>query len=147
LPDAIESLIRSGRMGEAAPWIETLENNGRRLDRAWMLAVGARCRAMLLAAQNDLAAATAAAQTAMTEHDRLPMPFERARTQLLLGQLHRRQRRGNAARANIDAALAVFDELDTPLWAAKARTSLARPSISASPAKLLTAGERQVAKL
>lgn len=147
LPDATESLIQSGRMGEAAPWIQTLESNGRRLDRPWMLAVGARCRAMLLAAQGDLGAATAAAQTAMTEHDRLPMPFERARTQLLLGQLQRRQRRRDAASANVSAALSVFDELDAPLWSAKARASLARSEVSAGGAKLLTAGERRVAEL
>ena len=37
--------------------IDTLERNGPRLDRPWMLAVGARGRAMLLAAQGDLDAA------------------------------------------------------------------------------------------
>jgi DNA-binding CsgD family transcriptional regulator len=147
LPDAIESLIQSARMDEAEPWIEILESNGRRLDRPWMLAVGSRCRAMLLAAQGDLAAATAAAQTAMAEHDRLPMPFERARTQLLLGQLQHRQRRRDAARTNIGAALAVFDDLDTPLWSAKAHASLARSNVTAGPAKLLTAGEQRVAEL
>jgi DNA-binding CsgD family transcriptional regulator/tetratricopeptide (TPR) repeat protein len=147
LPDAVESLIQSDRMDEAAPWVEILERNGRRLDRPWMLAVGARCRAMLLAAQGDLAAATEAAQAAMAEHDRLPMPFERARTQLLLGQLQRRQRHRDAARANLVAALTVFDELDTPLWSAKARTSLARSDITPGPAKLLTSGERRVAEL
>jgi DNA-binding CsgD family transcriptional regulator len=147
LPDAVEALIGLGRFDEAEPLVAALERNGRRLDRAWMLAVGARCRAMLLAAQGDLAEATAAAHTAMAEHDRLPMPFERARTQLLLGQLQRRQRRRDAASANVGAALAVFDQLDTPLWSAKARASLARSDISAGPAKLLTAGERRVAEL
>jgi DNA-binding CsgD family transcriptional regulator len=127
--------------------IDSLENNGRRLDRPWMLAVGARCRAMLLAGRGDLGAATAAAELAMTEHDRLPMPFERARTQLLLGQLQRRQRRRDVASANVGAALATFEELDTPLWSARARQSLARSDVSAGPAKLLTAGERRVAEL
>jgi DNA-binding CsgD family transcriptional regulator len=147
LPDAVEALIGLGRFDEAEPLVAALERNGCRLDRPWMLALGARCHAMLLAAQGDLAAATATAQNAMAEHDRLPMPFERARTQLLLGQLQRRQRRRDAARANVSAALAVFDELDTPLWSAKARESLARSDITAGPAKLLTAGERRVAEL
>lgn len=147
LPDAVEALIGLGSLDEAEPLVAALERNGRRLDRAWMLAVGARCRAMLLGAQGDLVAATAAAQTAMTEHDRLPMPFERARTQLLLGQLQRRQRHRDAARANVDAALRVFDELDTPLWSAKARESSARSDVSAGPANPLTAGERRVAEL
>jgi DNA-binding CsgD family transcriptional regulator len=147
LPDAVEAMIQVGRLADAEALISMLERNGRRLDRPWMLAVGARCRAMLLAARGDLDAATAAAQAAMAEHDRLPMPFERARTQLLLGQLQRRQRQRDAARTNVGAALAVFDELDTPLWSAKARASLARSEVSAGPAKLLTSGERRVAEL
>ena len=73
--------------------IKAMENGGRRLDRAWLLAVGARCRSMMLAARADLVAATRMAQQAMTAHQALPMPFERARTQLLLGRLQRRQRR------------------------------------------------------
>ncbi|OBA73680.1 hypothetical protein A5641_04815 [Mycobacterium sp. 1554424.7] len=147
LPDAAEAMIALGRLDDAENIVDLLEVNGRRLDRPWMLAVGARCRAMLLAARGDLGAATATAQTAMAEHDRLPMPFERARTQLLLGQLQRRQRHRDAARANLVAALAVFDELETPLWSAKARASLARSDITRGPTKLLTSGERRVAEL
>jgi DNA-binding CsgD family transcriptional regulator/tetratricopeptide (TPR) repeat protein len=147
LPDAIESLIQSARTAEVEPLVATLERNGHRMDRPWMLAVGARCRAMLLAARGDLTAATAAAQTAIAEHDRLPMPFERARTQLLLGQLQRRQRRREAASINVAAALATFEELDTPLWAARARASLAHCEVSAGQTKLLTAAERRVAEL
>ena len=45
--------------------IKRLEDNGRRLNRPWMLAVGARCRAMLLAAAADVDAAAAAAQAAI----------------------------------------------------------------------------------
>jgi hypothetical protein len=60
---------------------------------------------------------------ALTEHDRLPMPFERARTQLLLGQLLRRERpEATAVRRD---ALAVFEKLGTSLWADRARAELA----------------------
>ena len=71
LPDAIEALVQLGRLAEAEPLVEALERNGRRLDRSWMLAVGARGRAMMLAALGDLDGAAAAAQRAMAEHDRL----------------------------------------------------------------------------
>ena len=84
LPDAAEALIARGRLQEAERLIEALAENGRRLDRPWMLALGARCHAMLLAARRDVVAALDAASSAMVEHQRLPMPFERARTQLLL---------------------------------------------------------------
>ena len=56
-----------------------MERNGRRLDRAWTLAVGMRCRAMLQAARGDVAAAMRSVELALAEHQRLPMPFERAR--------------------------------------------------------------------
>ena len=42
--------VSLGRLDEAEPLIDALEANGRWLDRPWMLAVGARCRSMLLAA-------------------------------------------------------------------------------------------------
>jgi hypothetical protein len=61
LPDAAEALVQIGRLDEAGEIIARLEANGARLDRAWMLAVGARCRAMLLAAGGDLAGAAEAA--------------------------------------------------------------------------------------
>ena len=80
IPDAVEAMVGLGRHDDAAPLIEEFEQNGARLGRSWMLAVGARCRSMWLAATGDIAAAMRMAEHAMTEHDRLPMPFERART-------------------------------------------------------------------
>jgi DNA-binding NarL/FixJ family response regulator len=83
----------------------------------------------------------------MAHHDRLPMPFERARTQLLLGQLQRRQRRREAAAATLRDALATFERLDTPLWAQRAKALLARAEAQPSRAGLLTASEHRVAEL
>ena len=58
------------------------------------------------------------------------MPFERARTQLLTGQLLRRQRQKNAAATQLREALKTFDDLGTPLWAERARTELARVNVA-----------------
>ncbi len=98
LVDAIEALIQVGRGAEAEPLIDALERNGERQGRAWMMAVGARGRSMLLAARGDLDSASAVAARAIADHDRLPMPFERARTLLLLGQLQRRSAGRNPRR-------------------------------------------------
>jgi DNA-binding CsgD family transcriptional regulator len=147
LPDAIEALIGVGRLTDAEPLIERLQRNGARLDRPWMLATGARCRAMLLAARGEVGAAIGVAQQAMTEHERLPMPFERARTGLLVGQLHRRQRQKNAAATTLREALVVFEDLGTPLWAQRARTELARIHLTAPTSGALTASEHRVAEL
>jgi DNA-binding CsgD family transcriptional regulator len=146
-PDAVEALIGVGRLDEAATLVDQLESNGRRLDRAWALALGARCRSLLLAAQGNLDAAWETARSALVEHERLPMPFERARTQLVLGQIQRRRRQKRAAAAALQDALRVFNELGIPLWAARARGELDR--VSASPARTaqLTSSEKRVADL
>ena len=146
VPDAVESLVALGRLVEAEPLVSLLERNGARLDRAWMLAAGARGRAMLLAAHGDVDGASRAAEAAMTHHDRLPMPFERARTQLLVGQLQRRQRKREVASATLRDALAVFEELGTPLWAERARAELNRVG-SVRTQTELTASEQRVAEL
>ena len=101
IPDAAEAMIALDRLDEAERIIDVIEGNGRRLDRAWMLAVGARCRAMLLAARGDVDAASDAGERALIEHQRLPMPFELARTQLLVGQLQRRQKHRETASATL----------------------------------------------
>ena len=147
LPDAVEALIQVGHLDRAEQLLDVAERNGRRLDRPWILAVSARGRAALLAATGDLDAAIAAAQTALTQHARVPMPFEQARTQLLLGQLLRRQRRREAATAMLRAALATFEDLGATLWAQRARASLERAEVKSAQTGVLTASEQRVAEL
>jgi DNA-binding CsgD family transcriptional regulator len=147
VPDAVEALIGLGRLDEAVPLIDALESNGRRLDRVWMVVVGLRCRAMLLAARGDLGAAATLAELAMSEHDRQPMPFERARTQLLLGQLLRRQRHRDAALGTLREAQQTFEYLGTPIWANRAAAELARSKPGRQRAQGLTPAEQRVAEL
>jgi DNA-binding CsgD family transcriptional regulator len=147
LADAIEALIQVGRSADAEPLIDALERNGQRLGRPWMMAVGARGRSMLLADRGDLDAATAAAAKAIVAHDRLPMPFERARTFLLLGQLQRRKRRKESASASLQEALDIFVRLDIPLWADRARAELVRANVGPRRSDQLTPSEQRVAEL
>ena len=147
VPDAVEAMIALGRHAEAEPLIEVLERNGIRLSRHWMIAVGARCRSMWLAATGDVPRALSVAQDALAEHDEVPMPFERARTELLLGQLQRRQRRKEAATATLRSALQAFEDMGTPLWADRARSELARVTIAPTRDASLTHAERRVAEL
>lgn len=146
IPDAAEAMIALDRLDDAERIINALESNGRRLDRAWMLAVGARCRSMLLAARGDVEGAVESCERALSEHQRLPMPFELARTQLIVGQLQRRQRHREAASATLREALSTFEELGTPLWADRARAELKRATGTRTRAEL-TASEQRVAEL
>ena len=122
VPDAIEALVALDRVDDAESLVETMERNGARLDRPWMLAVGARGRAMVLGAAGDIDEACVACEHALAEHDRLPMPFERARTQLLFGQFLRQQRRKDTAVATLSEALATFEAMGARLWAERATT-------------------------
>ena len=87
------------------------------------------------------------AELAMTEHQRVPMPFERARTQLLLGQLQRRQRQREAGAATLREALRTFEDLGTQLWAERAKTELARGISGRQRTDGLTPAEQRVAEL
>ena len=147
VPDAAEAMVAVGRLDDAERLIERFLDDGRRLDRAWILACGGRCRAMLLAARGDVDAAANAAQLAMVEHQRVPMPFERARTQLLVGQLERRQRHNQAASAALNEALQTFEQLGTPLWAERTRTELGRANVGPHRDATLTPSEQRVAEL
>jgi DNA-binding NarL/FixJ family response regulator len=144
IPDAVEAMVALGELADAERLAGLLQRNGSRLDRPWASAVGARCAAMVLAAHGDVEAAAAAAEAAMREHDRLPMPFERARTQLLIGQLHRRRRHKDAAAITLMEAQAA---LGTPLWAERARAELGRAKVAPGHTGGLTPSERRVAEL
>lgn len=74
------------------------------------------------------------------------LPFERGRTLLVYGEVRRRGKQKRAAREALDAAVALFDQVGAPLWAAKARAELARIGGRTTIAGL-TATERRVAEL
>jgi ATP/maltotriose-dependent transcriptional regulator MalT len=147
LPDAVEAMTQLDRLDEAEHWTKLLENNGTRLDRAWMLAVGGRCRAMVLASRGDLEGALEATEVALAQHNRVAMPFDRARTRLLHGRLQRRLRRQDLAATTLRATVDDFERLGTPLWAERARDQLVRTNIGPRETAPLTPSELRVAEL
>jgi DNA-binding CsgD family transcriptional regulator len=147
VPDEVEALVALGRLDQAEALLAPFEEAGRNLDRAWAVATGARCRALVLAARGDLAGASAAADEAVREHDRLPLPFELGRTLLVRGAVERRAKRKREARDTLTKALEVFDGLGAALWADKARAELARIGGRAPAPLALTPTEERVAEL
>jgi DNA-binding NarL/FixJ family response regulator len=75
------------------------------------------------------------------------MPFERARSLLVLGQLQRRQGRQTAAAQSLKDALRGFEELGAPLWADRARGELGRTNVGPHATNVLTRSEQRVAEL
>ena len=75
IPDAIESLVPLGRMGEAEELLAAWERAGVVFDRPRIRATAARSRALIAAAEGDLDAALGHAEAALEHHRDLPVPF------------------------------------------------------------------------
>ncbi|MGH2530034.1 MAG: ATP-binding protein [Actinomycetota bacterium] len=145
--DYAEVLIELGEHTEATQVIDWLDERGHALDRPWALAVVARYRGLMAAAEGDFQTAFASLDQALKEHERLPMPFERGRTLLVLGTIRRRAKQKRPAREALEEALAIFERLGAPLWAEKARAELARIGGRRAAGGQLTEAEARVAKL
>jgi DNA-binding NarL/FixJ family response regulator len=144
-PDLIESYARAGREEDAERTLARFEETARTTERVWALAAAARCRG-LLARDDDFESHF---QRALELHGRLPTPFERARTELCLGERLRRVRKRAEAREPLRAALETFDRLGATPWAERARMELAASGETArrhpNATKELTPQELQVA--
>jgi DNA-binding CsgD family transcriptional regulator len=147
LADTLEALIMVGELDEAERLLVPWEERAGALDRVWALAITFRCRALLLGARGDLAGALSVFDRALAQHDRCADPFQRGRTLLSFGATQRRAKQRGAARKTLEDALAVFERVGAPLWAAKARAELARIGGRAASRSELTEGERRIAVL
>jgi DNA-binding CsgD family transcriptional regulator len=144
--DAIEAAIAAGDLERAEALTARLEGQAARSGIPWSLAVSRRGRGLLLAAREELDAAVAVLEEALTAHERLESPFELARTQLALGQVRRRRKEKRLAREWLESALGTFEELGAALWAERTREQLRRVTTRKAP-ETLTATEREVALL
>jgi DNA-binding CsgD family transcriptional regulator len=147
LGDFLEALIAVGELDEAEEVIASWQERADELDRAWALAILARCRALLLAARGDIEGAFASFERALTEHARSTDPFHHARTLLALGRTQRRAKRRGAARTTLDEALSAFERLGAPLWAEQTHAELARIGGRAPSRGELTEAEHRIATL
>ena len=147
LGDLLETLVATGELDEADDVLALEEPRASTLDRAWALAILARCRALLHAARGDLDSAFAAFERALAEHARTTDPFHHARTLLALGRTQRRAKRRGDARRTLEDALARFETLGAPLWAEQTRAELARIGGRAPSRGALTESERRIAGL
>lgn len=144
--DYVEALAGAGRLEEAWGVLAGVERRAAAVDRVSELAAAARCKGFLSSASGDLETACASLEDALDRYERLPLPFERGRALLALGQVQRRGKQKRAARESLEAALAVFEQLGARLWAEKARAELARIGGRARTDGL-TATEQRIADL
>ena len=145
--NAAEAAVALGDLERAEEIGNFLEEHGKRTNHRWSLATGARVRALLAAARGNLEEALAAAELALERHQRLAMPFERARTLLVKGVIERRARRRGQAKKSFEEALEAFEHIGARLWAERARAELDRVGLRRTSGADLTEGERRVAEL
>lgn len=118
--DLIESFARSGQRDEAHALLVDFEETARLTGRRGARAIAARCRG-ILAPEASFADAFV---EALAEHDGVDMPFERARTELAMGERLRRARRRAEARVHLRQALTAFEHLGAADWARAAAREL-----------------------
>ena len=95
-------------------------------------------------------APTQALDAALAMHERLPMPFEQARTLLAAGEINRRSRHKHKALESLQAALVIFERLGAPQWKRRVSDELGRGGARAAALEagpVLTVAEQRVADL
>jgi len=143
-PFQIESLLALDEPERAHAVLRRLEERGRAFPRLWISTTLPRARALVLAAQGDIAGALAAIET-LDLAAASQIPFELGSTLLVKGRLHRRANRKLAAADALQEALAIFERLGAPVWADRAQAELERVGLR-HPHEL-TATELRVAEL
>ena len=119
-PDLVEACSHAGRTERAVAVLDGFERQARATGRISALAAAARCRGILA----PDGAFEQRFVDAIELHDRVPTPFERARTELAWGERLRRAGRRAEARDRLNRALQAFDGLGAVPWADRARSEL-----------------------
>jgi DNA-binding CsgD family transcriptional regulator len=147
-PLLVEAYLRAGDRAAAVAEYRRIEAMMGPVQPHGLPAQMARMRALL--APDD--EAIAAFQEALAHHDGSPDPFERACTNLALGERLRRipGAARDDAKAPLRAALEAFERLGAKPWAARARDELRGSGVTSrregvAVAELLTPHEMQVA--
>jgi len=119
--DLIEAYVRTDRRSDAVVALSRLRSSIDGSASPGERALMARCRGLI---ESD-PGFESAFEEALSWHDRVPAPFERARTELCYGELLRRARRRQDARRWLRAAQATFLALGSRPWARQAEVELA----------------------
>jgi DNA-binding CsgD family transcriptional regulator len=144
--DRVEAAVHAGQLDAARSALEQFEAWAGSSQASWVPARLACSRALV--AEGD--AAIESFEEAL-RHAESARPFDLGRIRLAYGECLRRQRRRVDARAQLRAALEIFDRLRAEPWAERARTELRASGESArkrdpSTISELTPQELQVAR-
>jgi hypothetical protein len=126
--DLVETACRVDRvdLADRHPTVQTslaiLESFARPTPAPWILALMARCKALLQADWRR----KGFFDEALERHAGSERPFDEARTRLLYGEFLRRTRRRGDARTHLRRAIDTFERLGASPWEERARLSSGR---------------------
>jgi DNA-binding CsgD family transcriptional regulator len=147
-PDYVEAASRAGNEDGARDRLEAFERFVRDIPLPWGAALAAHCRGLLTGG----AGAESEFRRAIDLHPIRSRPFARARSELALGQLLRRERKRREARTHLRVALEAFQRVGADPWAELARVELRAtgetvPSREPGSVLDLTPQELQIARM
>ena len=147
-PDHIEALVATGAADRAATVLGRLERRHEIVPRRWISDALPRSHALVRLAQGDAAGAAAELAKAL-EPVGAPHadPFALARSLLVLGRIERQLGHRRSAGERLDRAVALFEALPAPAWAARARQEIGRLGRRRDAGAELTPAEARVVEL
>jgi DNA-binding NarL/FixJ family response regulator len=145
--DYLLALVATGRADDALAFLSQLESQVASSGRRSAGAVALTGHAMVDATSGRMPAALAAVEQALSWYDTSPMRFDRARTLLIAGQIHRRAKAKRLAQEMLAEAHREFTVFGAVAWARQAAAELARVNLRPAAAGTLTETERRVAEL
>lgn len=146
IPDAVEALVRTGRLEQARAVMGDDRLMGRCAPRPELHVGAARAQALVLAAQGETDQAAAVLSRALERPELAGQPFEHARTLAVLGDVERRRKQRSQAREHLGQARAIFTGLGAVTWAEQVEDALSRTTTSPAGAEL-SPTERRLAAL
>ncbi len=146
-PDHIEALLGMGATERATRLLSRLLQRHERMPRPWITAALPRLQALVHAAGGDVVGASDALADLLTDPARDADAYASARALLVLGILERRIGRRRLAGERLDQAVALFDALPAPVWAARARLEIERLGRHRGAGEALTPAETRVVEL
>lgn len=143
LPAVVEVTLAAGDVTAARQAVDELTEIAAQLDSTWLFAVSAQAAGAVQLAEGAADDALGTLRRAWTSWQALAVPYEAARTRVLMGQAYRALGDENAAQLELDAARWTFSQLGarSDLSAVEA---LARRTPGTGP---LTAREVEVVRL
>jgi DNA-binding CsgD family transcriptional regulator len=142
-----DASVSSGRLDAAEGIAAWLRERAESLDGSFVMGFAERIDGQVLSAGGDLASAERSLELSLKAMETADVPFEAARSLLLLGDVRRRSGQKRIARQDLVRARSIFGGLGASSWVAKVDQALGRITGRRPSMGELTDAELRVARL